>query len=453
MSGVTGFHSWGPAFQVAPIQSHQCVLESCLKILIYALNYAPELTGVGKYTGEMAAWLGARGHQVRVVTALPYYPQWRIHEKYRGSLYRVERNSDATIPRVYRCPLWVPARPGGFARLLHLSSFAMSSAPVMALQTFWRPDVVFAVQPTFFAAPLALLSATVSGAASWLHVQDFEVDAAFRMKLLPKLGKIEAVAKGIESLLTRCFSRVSSISNKMVEGITARGGMPGEVVLFPNWGDVDLVRPALPGTANRYREEYGLASKIIFLYAGNMGVKQGLNMLAPLVESFSSDSRVHFLFCGDGVYRKVLKEQVGHCSNVTLLPLQPENQMNELLNAADIHLLPQKPGAADLVMPSKLCGMFASGRPVIATADEGTQVANVVAGCGLVVPSGDSEALCAAALQLIDHPEMRASLGSAARDYAVKHLRKELVLEQFELDMLSMLTPPVTSEKVQLATS
>ena len=323
----------------------------------------------------------------------------------------------------------------------------------MMLQAFWKPDLIFTVEPTFFAAPLTLLTAALSGAASWLHVQDFEVDAAFKMELLPERGKIEALAKGLERVFTGWFTRVSSISDKMVERISARGGVQSDVVLFPNWGDVDQVQPAPREAGNSFREELGLAKKIVFLYSGNMGMKQGLEVLVPLVEAFRSDPRVHFLFCGDGVYRKPLEEQVRHRANVTLMPLQPEDQLNELLNAADIHLLPQKKGAADLVMPSKLCGIFASGRPVIATADEGTQVAKVVAGCGLVVPTGDAKALCAAAMQLIDHPELRASLGLAAREYAVTHLRKELVLEQFELDMLALLTPSAESAKVQLARS
>lgn len=424
-----------------------------MRILIYGLNYSPELTGVGKYTGEMAAWLAAKGHEVRVVTAPPYYPSWRIDERYSGRRYRIESDKNRSGPKVYRCPLWVPSVPGGATRLLHLSSFAVSSLPVMALQALWKPDVIFTVEPTFFAAPVALLSAAVSGAASWLHVQDFEVDAAFDLKLLPPGGSMHSIAKGLERFFTGCFSRVSSISHKMVERISARGQLRNDVVLFPNWGDVDLVRPAPREAANSFREELGLTKKIVFMYSGNMGTKQGLDVLAPLAEAFKNDARVHFLFCGDGVYRHQLEKQVRHRANVTMLPLQPNDRLNELLNAADIHLLPQKRGAADLVMPSKLNGILASGRPVIATSDEGTQVALVVAGCGLVVPAEDSAALCAASARLVESAELRASLGSAAREYAVKHLSKEQVLRRFELDMLALLTPPEKAEEIHLARS
>ena len=438
---------------VYPFRSYQCVLESCLKILVYGLNYSPELTGVGKYTGEMAAWLAARGHEVRVVTAPPYYPAWRIDDRYRGTRYRVESQDGRLAPRVYRCPLWVPARPRGLTRLVHLSSFAVSSIPIMAIQTLWKPDLVFTVEPTFFAAPVALLSALLSGASSWLHVQDFEVDAAFDLGMLPAHGSLHAVAKSLEGFFTSCFSRVSSVSDKMVERIISKGNVRNGVVLFPNWGDIESVRPASPDVLNSFRSELGLTQKIVFLYSGNMGEKQGLSVLGPLVASFSNDARVHFLFCGDGVYRPKLEKLLAHRANVTLLPLQPTDRLNDLLNSADIHLLPQRRGAADLVMPSKLNGILASGRPVIAIADEGTQVARVVAGCGLVVPPDDPQALVAAAVRLVEQADLRLCLGLAAREYAVKHLSKDRVLKRFELDVLALLTLRAKSKEIHLAQS
>ncbi len=190
---------------------------------------------------------------------------------------------------------------------------------------------------------------------------------------------------------------------------------------------------------NSFRRELGLEGKIIVLYSGNMGAKQGLELLAPLAEAFENDARVHFLFCGDGAFRPQLETLVAHRPNVTLLPLQPFARLNDLLNAADIHLLPQRAGAADLVMPSKLTGMLSSGRPVIATADPGTQVAHVVEGCGLVVPAEEASALHAAVQRLIDDEPLRQQLGEAARRYAVEHLGKQQVLEEFERNLKALL--------------
>ncbi|MBN9616742.1 MAG: glycosyl transferase [Acidobacteriales bacterium 59-55] len=404
-----------------------------MRILIYGLNYAPELTGIGKYTGEMSSWLASRGHEVRVVTAPPYYPAWSIREDYRGRLYRTEKIVGEPI--VYRTPLYVPAKPTGLKRMAHLFSFMLGSLPVMLRQIFWKPQIVFTVEPTFFGAPLALLVAQAAESASWLHVQDFEVDAAFDLGLLPAKGPVHALALGLEEFFTQSFTRVSSISHKMVERALGKGVPVARTILFPNWVDVDAIRPQPLGASNSFREELGLEEKIVILYSGNMGAKQGLELLAPLAEAFENDGRVHFLFCGDGAFRPQLETLVGHRPNVTLLPLQPFARLNDLLNAADIHLLPQRAGAADLVMPSKLTGMLSSGRPVIATADAGTQVAHVVEGCGLVVPAEDALALNAAVQRLIDDESLRRQLGEAARVYAVEHLGKEQVLEEFERNL------------------
>jgi colanic acid biosynthesis glycosyl transferase WcaI len=411
-----------------------------LRILIYGLNYAPELTGIGKYTGEMSAWLAERGHEVRVVTAPPYYPAWRIREDYRGSWYRTERPEGQ--PVVHRTPLYVPAKPTGLKRLVHLFSFMLGSIPMMVREAFWQPEVVFTVEPTFFGVPLTLFVAKSAGAACWLHVQDFEVDAAFELGLLPGQGRIHDAALRIENFFICAFDRVSGISSRMVDRAHAKGIPSERIILFPNWVDVEQIHPLAPDSkrTNAFRQQIAAKVKnidktVILLYSGNMGAKQGLELLAPLAESFAHDERVHFLFCGDGAFRKRLEQLVAHRANVTLLPLQPLPLLNELLNAADIHLLPQRASAADLVMPSRLSAMLASGRPVVATAHPGTQVAQVVQGRGVAVPAEDAASLYSAILSLVNDEPLRLSLGRTAREYAVQHLGKQQVLEQFERDL------------------
>lgn len=106
-----------------------------MKILVYGINYSPELTGIGKYTGEMVEWLAAQGHEVRVITAPPYYPQWQVGENY--SAWRYKREEGAAT--VWRCPLYVPKQPSTLKRLLHLGSFAVSSFFPLMAQRRWKP--------------------------------------------------------------------------------------------------------------------------------------------------------------------------------------------------------------------------------------------------------------------------------------------------------------------------
>ena len=148
-----------------------------MRILLLGLNYAPELTGIGKYSGEMMEWLAERGHEVRVVTAPPYYPAWKVHKDYRWWQYKKEISKAGVA--IYRCPLWVPERPNGLTRMVHLGSFATSSLPVMMAMVAWRPDVIMTVEPAFFCAPTTILTSLLANSSAWLHIQDFEIDAAF----------------------------------------------------------------------------------------------------------------------------------------------------------------------------------------------------------------------------------------------------------------------------------
>lgn len=394
-----------------------------MKILIYSANFAPEPTGIGKYSGEMAEWLAEQGHEVRVVAAPPYYPAWQLGEGYAWPPYRQEKWGAA---RVWRAPLWVPAEPGGLTRVLHLLTFAASSAPVMLRQVFWRPDVVLTVAPAFVCAPMGWLTARLSGARAWLHIQDFEVDVAFRMGLLKGRGS-RSLVRWIESKILRRFDAVSSISARMLDHLGLKGVKPERVRFFPNWVDIDHVRP-LKGPSS-YRAELGIGpDTVVALFSGTLGNKQGLMVIPEAAKRLAHRPDVAFVICGDGVMKPQLHAACAELGNVRLLPLQPVERLGDLLGLADIHLLPQSPEAEDLVLPSKLSGMLSSGRPVIATCHEGTEIANVVSQCGRVVPPEDADALAQAISELVDQPTTRRELGIQARRYAEEHLARDSVL-------------------------
>lgn len=418
-----------------------------MRILIHGLNFAPELVGVGKYTGEMAEWLAARGHQVRAVTAPPFNPQWKVSSGFSPWRYASEDPdcqrtdilpSDCAIVagrlRVFRCPLWVPQHPSATKRILHLASFALASFPVMLGQSIWRPEVVLVVEPTLFSLPAAWLCAQFSGARSWLHVQDFEADAGFELGLLNSSGIRQVIATTEKNFMS-AFGRVSTISQKMLARLLLKGVPPSACCLFPNWVDTAAIYPR--SQPSPLRAELGIsASETVALYAGTMGHKQGLEILAESARRLSGTSGLRFVFCGEGPGKAGLETLTASLANVQWLPLQPFDRLNDLLNLADIHLLPQKADAADLVMPSKLIGMLASGRAIVATAAAGTQLAQMVEGRGIVVEPGDAGAFAHALEQLAHDRGSRERLGKAAREYAIAELEKETILYRFEQDLL-----------------
>jgi len=413
-----------------------------LRLLIYGLNYAPERTGVGKYTGEMAEWLQGRGHQVRVVTAPPYYPAWKVGAGYRGWRYRRESLNGVDV---FRCPLWVPGNPSGFNRLLHLLSFAVSSIPVMLRQIVWRPDRIFMIEPTLLCAPWALVTARLANARTWLHIQDFEAEAFFGLGFSSG-GFVKKCVTAVEGWLMRRFDRVSSISRQMVARLSAFGIPEDRTSIVPNWVDVDRIRPDARGRA--FREEWGLGpDRKIVLYAGSMGKKQGLEMVLETARALQNDDpEILFLLVGEGSAKEGLVQQASALGlrNVVFKPPQPPEDLPALLTLADVHLVVQKKGVAEAFMPSKLTGILAAGGMAIITADEDTELGRLVGnnpGIAVLVPPENQWLFQEALRTELSKHGNGGRINLVARDYAERYLATDGILSQFEKVLTAGIMP------------
>jgi colanic acid biosynthesis glycosyl transferase WcaI len=418
-----------------------------VRILVVGINFFPELTGIGKYTADMVAYLTDEGNQVHVITAPPYYPYWKVQPGYNGWQYKHEEWEGA---QVYRAPLWVPRNPTGIKRLFHLFSFAISSFPLLLLYIVWHPDVVICVAPAFFSAPFAWFTARLCGAKSWLHIQDFELDAATSLGMLPPDHFLTKLAARIENWLYARFDRVSTISKRMMDRLCQKGVRPERIQLFPNWVDTNLIVP-LSDPRDSLRRTLGIPDeKVVVLYSGNMGYKQGLECVMEAASDLQMFTNLLFVFCGDGAAKEKLEKSAFDLSNVKFLCLQPVEKLNQLLNMADIHILPQRPDAADLVMPSKLLGMLASGKPIITTANPETEVGSVLSHMGVLVPPNDLRAISQAILGLATSPSLRMRLGDKGRAFVCEHWSKNLVLFRFQMDLLDLLNDSLINSRVEL---
>jgi colanic acid biosynthesis glycosyl transferase WcaI len=405
-----------------------------MRILIVGINFFPEPTGTGKFTGEMALYLRQKGHEVHVVTAPPYYPQWKIQPGYQGWRYQTEIWNGVHI---CRCPLWVPKKVTTSNRLLHLLSFALSSLPVVLIERSKHTDLVFAIAPALFSAPLAAFPGKKIKGKNWLHIQDFEVDAAINLGMVSRLPAVERLAHAWETRVFQKFGTISTISGAMIEKLKEKHVEEDRLYYFPNWIDPAAIFP-LTGE-NRYRKVLGLkSSDIVVLYSGSIGEKQGIEILIETARLLKDHPEIHIVICGDGPAKPTLQKLGQGIANLHFLPVQPAESLNELLNSADIHVLPQKAGATDLVMPSKLLGMLASGRPVIAGCPVGSELHKIISEVGVAVPPEDPIALAREITGMAMDASSREKLGALGRSLVIERFSMEKVLGDFEKRIMAL---------------
>lgn len=408
-----------------------------VKLIIYSSNFAPELTGIGKFNGELAARLVDHRVETHVITAPPYYPEWQVHENYRNFWSRQVLENGVVV---HRSPIYVPKVVTTAKRLLHLMSFAITSIFNLVKFLLSRPDVVIVVQPSFFCAPATLVFCALTRAKSVMHIQDFELDAMLGLGMSSGSKRWDLFRK-LETFIMRRFDMVSSISFSMLEKAKKKGVDDDKLVLFPNWADTKTTNPGISGAD--FRAKWGvLPGEKVVLYAGNLGNKQGLEIVLEVAEAYLADSKVKFFIVGSGTSESRLKALAAEkkLTNLEFKPLQPYELLPQMLAMADVHLVVQKKGVADSVLPSKLTAILAAGGHALVTAEAGTElgkIANVFPGIyRLVAP--ENTALFIKALDECLVADTSAA-NTVAREYAVDNLNKDRVIDRFvsQLDALT----------------
>ena len=402
-----------------------------MRILVYGINYASELTGIGKYTAEMCEWFAANGDYTTVITANPYYPEWKIHKGYKNK-YSTEVLKGVNIHRV---PIYIPKKVNGAKRILHDFSFLFSSLLIWLRLIFAKKyDLIFCIAPPFHIGLWPILYRVFRGGEIVYHIQDLQVDAAADLGMIKNKVLIKLLFKA-EKLILKASNKVTTISLGMQKKINTKANDLCEILL-PNWADTEFLKPL--DNREALKERYGFSQNdFVILYSGNLGEKQGLDIILDAAKGFASDSHVKFVISGNGAYKNKLidlKEKF-NLRNVSFFPLQPYGEFPLFLNMADLHLIVQKKAAGDLVLPSKLTNIAAVGGVSIVTAEKGTSLHAIVNdhNLGITIEPESTEALVNA---------IRKALGSdlndyrrSARTYSELNLNKDSILSSFRKRM------------------
>lgn len=401
------------------------------KVLILGINFSPELTGIGKYTGEMVDWLVDKDYEVTMITSFPYYPNWSVQKPYSGKTYKKEVDKDGKL-NVFRCPMYVPMNPTGGRRVLQEFTFLLSSFFVVFYLLFKnKHQQIFVMAPPFHLGFLALFYRFFKGGKIDYHIHDMQIEAARQLKII-KAELVFKILFKLEKFILDRVDYVSTISGGMKAKVQQK--VKKDIIMFPNWVDTQKLYPLNNRSGLKRSWGYQADDKII-LYSGSIGEKQGLQSLIPIAKSLESYSFIKFIICGIGPYKEQLMKLAADAklSNISFLPLQPLDQFNSLLNLADVHLVLQKKNAADLMLPSKLTGILSSGGLALVTADPGTSLYKAVVDhkMGVVIPSEDDNALKEAIFDccVSDHT----SKTLKGRWYAEKYLNKNQILSNVML--------------------
>jgi colanic acid biosynthesis glycosyl transferase WcaI len=394
-----------------------------MKILIYGINYTPELTGIGKYTGEMGAWLASQGHLVDVITAPPYYPEWNIHSNYKRKLWHTESISGATV---HRCPLYVPRNVSGMKRILHEISFGLSSSLYWFLKLFSTYDIVFTPYPPLIIGVWPWIYKLFHPKTKWIfHIQDLQVDAAKELHLI-RNKKLLSIFEKTEKFWLKNATKVSSISEGMKTRILTKGIDASKYLMIPNWADTDFIHP-LP-ISESLRSKLGIPSETkVIMYSGNLGEKQGVEIIPDIAIALPE---YLFLIAGEGASKARLHQaiQEKNIKNIQFVSLQPYAQLPNFLATANVHLVLQKKSAADLVLPSKFITLLSAGATAVVTAEPGTSLYDIVVKehTAYLCEPENQTALIQSIRDAVH--QTKPEIPNNARMYALRNLNKDAIL-------------------------
>ena len=408
-----------------------------MRILLYSISYSPEVAGSGRFNGELTQWLADKGHQVDVITAYPHYPEWKIRTEYQGKGWFTEKRGNLTI---YRTPLYVPKQVTGRNRILHELSFAFNSLIHWGRLLFKHYDVLIGVCPPLQAGLMPYIISRLKWTPFVFHIQDLQVDIARNLNLIKNERLLNFLAR-IERYLLRNSDLVSSISEGMKHNILSKGTPLERYRMNENWVDINLFSPVPVWESLRPELGFSETDKIV-LYSGNIGEKQGLEILIDVANVLIQYTDIILVIVGEGVARKKLVEQAKEKGLTNLRFFAPVLYANlpRMLSMADIHLVIQKRAISDFAMPSKLVNILSMGGAAIVSAESSTSLSNTIRDnkIGWIVEPEESDQLASTILKAL-HSSQLQQYRFNARRYAEKNLSKQAILGRFE-NMLSELT-------------
>ena len=397
------------------------------RTLVFGLNYPPEPTGISPYTGAFASGLTRRGHEVRVLTAHPHYPDWKITSGY-GQWARNEQIDGVAVTRLRH---YVPRQPSSLRRALSEVSFGLRQC----FARWGRPVAIVAVSPALFSSTLVRLRSLTTHRRTPFVVWVQDLYAIGLTETGQGAGLSARLVAGVERWLLRSASTVVVIHDRFADRVHADFGIPRDrIAVVRNWTHLPPLRPV---DVAAVRAAHGWEpDEIVVVHTGNMGVKQGLHHVVDAGRlARERDASTRFVLVGNGSQRDELQRRINDApTTAEITPPLDDAGFAAILQAADVLLVNEQPGVAEMAVPSKLTSYFAAGRPVLAATDDSGITAYEVrsADAGIVVAAGDPAALLDGVDRLTRDPEAATQYGQNAKRYRETVLDETFAIDTFD---------------------
>jgi colanic acid biosynthesis glycosyl transferase WcaI len=398
-------------------------------------HFAPDLAPTGVVMTRIVTELAARGHELHVVTALPWYRNHAIEPGWGGRLWRTEKTEWGSIIRVHPFP--GKSKSNLLRRALGFIAFsyAVGIRSVHADGLPFKVDGVLAMSPPLTLGLTGWFTKIIRRAPLVFNIQDVFPDAAIQTGAISN-KRIIAATKWLERMSYQRSDAVVLLSQDLRTNIANKidKKFHQRLHVIPNFVDTSAITPQDRMTT--YRRELGIGDQLVVMYAGNVGFSQSLNLVVDAAARFPD---IAFVINGDGAARKKLEEDCAQLANVYFGDYQPIERLSEVLATGDIHLVPLRAGLASVSVPSKSYSILAAGRPMLAAIDPGTEIPNMLeqSGAGVAVEPDNSAAFIEALSQLVSKRNQLHEMGASGRTWVETHASPASVAAQYEAIFLA----------------
>ena len=401
-----------------------------LRLIVLCPHFEPDMAPTGVVMTRIVHELAARGHELHVVTSLPWYRKHQVETGWAGALWRIEKTTWGSISRVQpfagQTKSNLVRRAVGFI----LFSYFVGLRALFAGGFWRRADGVLAMSPPLTLGLIGWHTKLFRGGKLVFNIQDVFPDAAVETGAISN-QRVIAAASWLERVSYRRSDSVVLLSDDLANNVQRKLDQKfhKRIRVIPNFVDTQAIVPM--SRLTNYRRELGVDESLVVMYAGNVGFSQSLELM---IEAARVLPNVIFVINGEGAARKSLQAKAHALSNVKFGDYQDASRLSEVLATGDLHVVPLRRGLGSVSVPSKTYSILAAGRPICAAIDLDTEVPRILAAsnAGVCVEPDDQAAFVSAIAAMIGDRKSLEEMGASGRKWVEGHASPQSIAQRYE---------------------